>query len=183
MMVIVMDKKLVTSLAFKNIGDKIYLIGESVNYINSSEYVYSYHKIKNTPAPYFNLDTEFDVQNSIKELIKKGIISSAHDCADGGLFITLLESAMHKNFGFEIATDTSIRKDAFLFGEAQSRVLVSVSENNNTTFLEEIKKHSVKATLLGKVNSEDIIIDNKNYGKTQEFKQTYTNTLGNYFNN
>ncbi len=45
-------------------------------------------------------------------LIKKGVLTSAHDCADGGLFITLLESAMFKNLGFDVVTDSAIRKDA-----------------------------------------------------------------------
>jgi len=59
--------------------------------------------------------------------IKAGMISSAHDCADGGLFITLLESAMPNGLGFEISSDNKIRKDAFLFGESQSRVVISVA--------------------------------------------------------
>ncbi|MES2837291.1 MAG: phosphoribosylformylglycinamidine synthase subunit PurL [Bacteroidota bacterium] len=183
MMGIVMDKKLVTSLAFDKAGDKIYLLGESVNDINSSEYLYSFHKVKNTPAPHFDLDKEFELQNTVKELIKKGVLTSAHDCADGGLFITLLESAMFKNLGFDVATDLSIRKDAFLFGEAQSRVVVSVSSSNEAAFLEEAKKHNTKVSLLGTVNGGDIVIDNKNYGKVDEFKKPFDNTLASYFNN
>jgi phosphoribosylformylglycinamidine (FGAM) synthase-like enzyme len=63
----------------------------------------------------------------VKQLIKHKVIQSAHDVSDGGLYITLVESAMPNGLGFEIETDDAIRKDAFLFGEAQGRVVVSVS--------------------------------------------------------
>ena len=117
---IVEDKALQTTLDFKNEGDTIYLIGESKNDISSSEYLYSYCKVKNSPAPYFNLDTEYNVQQAVKSIIKYKLINSAHDISDGGLFMTLLESAMVNDLGFEINSEVSIRKDAFLFGEAQA---------------------------------------------------------------
>ena len=70
-------------------------------------------------------------------LIKEGLIASAHDVSEGGLFITLLESAFHRNLGFDVvASDYSIRKDGYWFGEAQSRVVVSVSKENVAAFKE-----------------------------------------------
>ncbi|HNP99073.1 MAG TPA: phosphoribosylformylglycinamidine synthase subunit PurL, partial [Bacteroidia bacterium] len=106
------DKSLRMSLNFKNAGDSIFLIGESVNDISSSEYLYSFHGVKQSPAPHFDLDTEFKVQQVVKNLIRKGLIESAHDVSDGGLFITLAESAMPGNFGFAIETDFDCRADA-----------------------------------------------------------------------
>jgi len=88
------DKLNQTTLDFKNEGDLIYLVGESKNDISSSEYLYSYHKINNTPAPFFDLETEHLIQASISKLIKLKLINSAHDVSDGGLFINLLESSM-----------------------------------------------------------------------------------------
>ena len=129
---IVEDKAHKTTLDFKNEGDTIYLIGESKNDISSSEYLYSFHKIKNTPAPFFDLETEYKVQQIVTALIRSKAINSAHDLSDGGLFMTLLESSMVNNLGFEISSDSSVRKDAFLFGEAQSRVVVSVSAGSNS---------------------------------------------------
>src|SRR3954469_9145507 len=78
---------------FKQPGDLIYLVGESVNDIASSQYLASYHKIAASPAPYFDLEKEYDMHQVVKELIKHKIVQSAHDVADGGLFITLVESA------------------------------------------------------------------------------------------
>ena len=72
------------------------MIGKSENCINSSEYLYNYHGVKASPAPSFDLDNEFEVQDAVKNLISNKLINAAHDCADGGLFVALLEMAMQK---------------------------------------------------------------------------------------
>jgi phosphoribosylformylglycinamidine synthase len=179
---ILADKNAQTTLDFKNEGDVIYLIGESKNDISSSEYLYSYHKVKNTPAPFFDLDTEYKIQACITALIKNKSILSAHDVSDGGVFMNLLESAMVNNLGFEITTDTSVRKDAFLFGEAQSRVIVSVSANNSSSIETELKKQNVAFTKLGVVKGKAVVIDNTNYGLISEYKHSFDTSIEGYMN-
>ncbi|HMT30961.1 MAG TPA: AIR synthase-related protein, partial [Bacteroidia bacterium] len=140
------DKTKMMTLNYKQNGDVIFLIGKSVDDISSSEYVFSYHKVKYSPAPYFNLDEEFAVQELVRKLISNKLINSAHDVSDGGLFITLLESAMAGNMGFSIETDVEIRKDAFLFGEAQGRVVVTVSQDQVDEFIEQLASSDVEFT-------------------------------------
>ena len=176
------DKLNQTTLDFKNEGDLIYLVGESKNDISSSEYLYSYHKIKNTPAPFFDLETEHLIQASISKLIKLKLINSAHDVSDGGLFINLLESSMVNNLGFEIKSDVSIRKDAFLFGESQSRVVVSLSEHQLHSFEAELKKQGAKYSKLGQVKGKNILIDGENFGTIIEFKEGFETSLEKYLN-
>jgi phosphoribosylformylglycinamidine synthase subunit PurL len=176
------DKSLQTTLNFKNEGDVIYLIGESKNDISSSEYVYSFHKIKNTPAPHFDLDAEFTVQNAVKKTIKSHLINSAHDVSDGGLFLTLLESAMVNNLGFEISSHSSIRKDAFLFGESQSRVVVSVSSSKTKELEALLSSQKVSFTKLGTVKGINIVIDGENFGSVSEFKTPYETSIESYLN-
>lgn len=176
------DKLNQTTLDFKNEGDLIYLVGESKNDISSSEYLYSYHKINNTPAPFFDLETEHLIQASITKLIKLKLINSAHDVSDGGLFINLLESSMVNNLGFEINSDVSIRKDAFLFGESQSRVVVSISEHQLNSFEAELKKQGAKYSKLGQVKGKNIVIDSENFGTIIEFKKGFDTSLEKYLN-
>ncbi|HYG37112.1 MAG TPA: phosphoribosylformylglycinamidine synthase subunit PurL [Cytophagales bacterium] len=176
------DKKTQTALGFKNQGDTIYLIGESKNCINSSEYLYSYVGIKGSPAPTFDLDEEYKLQESIKALIKAKAIESAHDVADGGLFITLAESAMVNKFGFEITSDNSVRKDAFLFGESQSRVVVSVKDEKRNDFLNSIKNSGLSVSELGKVTTGGFVVDGENLLTTEEATDLYNNSLGKYLN-
>ncbi len=179
---ILADKNTQTTLDFKNEGDVIYLIGESKNDISSSEYLYSYHKVKNTPAPFFDLDIEFKIQACITSLIKNKSIVSAHDVSDGGVFMNLLESAMVNNLGFEITTEASVRKDAFLFGEAQSRVIVSVSADNSSAIETELKKQNIEFTKLGVVKGKAVVVDNTNYGLISEYKHSFDTSIEGYMN-
>ena len=178
MLGVMKDKSNRMTLNFKNEGDSIYLIGSSKNCISSSEYLYSYHKIKNTPAPFFNLDEEYEVQKAVKSLITNKVIQSAHDCADGGLFITLLESAMPNGLGFDISSDEEVRKDAFLFGEAQSRVIVSVKKSDEDKFIDLMMASKAEFEYLGDVKGKEMIIDDQSFGTVAEAKQVFDTALG-----
>ena len=165
------------SLDFKTKGDLIFLIGETVNDIASSEYLVSYHKIQESPAPYFKLDKEFDLQETVKGLIDGRRINAAHDCADGGLYITLTEMAMVNDLGFDIVTDAEVREDAFLFGESQSRVVVGVNEDQEDDFLEFMMAQKVPYTLLGHVTKGKMCVDDVQFGFVNEIKEIYDNAL------
>ena len=89
------------TMNFKNEEDIIFLIGKSTNDINSSEYLHKIKGIEFSPAPAFDLDEEFNLQQTIRELIKLRVVESAHDVSEGGLFITLLESCFQENLGFD----------------------------------------------------------------------------------
>lgn len=171
------DLSTITTSDFKQPGDLIYLVGESVNDIASSQYLASFHKISASPAPYFDLDKEYDLHQVIKQLIKSQLIQSAHDVSDGGLFITLVESAMPNGFGFDITSDNSIRKDAFLFGEAQGRVVVSVSSENQERFIELLATSEVEFSLLGEVSDGYLTIDEESFGHITDAKLVYDNVL------
>jgi phosphoribosylformylglycinamidine synthase subunit PurL len=178
MLGILKDKNNRMTLNFKNAGDSIYMIGSSKDDIASSEYLYSYHKVKNSPAPAFDLDEEYDVQQAVKTLILEKVIQSAHDCADGGLFIALLESAMPNGLGFDISCDESIRRDAFLFGEAQSRVIVSVKKEDEDRFIDVMMESNAEFTYLGDVTKSEMTIDEESFGTSAEAKKTFDNALG-----
>ncbi len=177
MLGIVEDKKHITSLAFKGKSDLIYMIGKSTNDISSSEYLASYHGVKESSAPKFDLDAEYDLQQTIIKLIRAGVIESAHDVADGGLFTTLLESSFTNNLGFEIVSSSEVREDAFLFGESPSRVVVSVTETGEDAFLDVLKDCKTPFILLGHVTKGRITVDDTNFGKIDEYKKIYNNSL------
>jgi len=183
MMGVVKDKSRITTLAFQEENHLIYLIGESQEDIASSEYLYAYHKHTNSPAPHFDLEEEFKLQELIKQTIKDGLIQSAHDCADGGLFITLMESALTNEIGFNISCRKDIRKDAYLFGESQSRVIVSVAEENEEALLSMIEKHSIAFEILGKTGGKEMMVDGESFGEIHQAKMEYQNALEAYLNN
>lgn len=163
------------TLNFKNAGDLIYLVGKSENCISSSEYLYSYHDIAASPAPKFDLDYEYDFQQVIAKVIDQQLVESCHDLADGGLFIALAESAMSANLGFSVQASWSVRKDAFLFGENQSRAIVSVKPENELKFKELAGKD---ITYLGKVTEAGTFeVDGDTLISLEEAKDLYLNSL------
>lgn len=176
----VLDKKNKTTLNFKQEGDLIYLIGEMRDDIACSEYLYSFHKVKLSPAPFFDIEEEFKIQKTVSAIIKKNLIRSAHDCSDGGLFIALAESSIFSGKGFDISTDDSIRTDAFLFGEAQSRVVVTVRPGDEDKFLHEMMARDVDFCFLGAVMGDEMIIDEETFFKVDEAKQIYDTSLENH---
>lgn len=164
-------------LAFQKADDLIYLIGESRNDINSSQYLVSLHHVKNSPAPYFNMDEELDMQHAVLNLIENGLLVSAHDVSDGGLFTTLAESAFVNKLGFKITSDDSVRNDAFLFGESQGRVVVSVAPEKEEEFVEFLALTDVPFSLIGSVTSSAILVDEEPWGLIEEFEKGYQNSL------
>ncbi|HOP03908.1 MAG TPA: phosphoribosylformylglycinamidine synthase subunit PurL [Tenuifilaceae bacterium] len=166
-----------TTLAFKEKGHMIYLIGRSHNDISSSEYLYSYHGIKASPAPFFDLEEEYRIQKAVMDLIQMNLLQSANDVSDGGLFVSLFESAMLRNLGFDITTDAEIRTDAFLFGEAQGRVVVTVSPSRETHFIDYMMENKIPFTALGHVTKSEIRVDDVSYGFISDMKRVYDSSI------
>jgi phosphoribosylformylglycinamidine synthase subunit PurL len=167
------------TMDFKQPGDTIYLIGVSRDDINSSEYLHKIHGIEFSPAPYFDLEEEFTLQRTIEKLIKEKLVVSAHDVSEGGLFVTLTESGFNNNLGYSISTSKTIRKDGYLFGEAQSRVVVSVAGENVAAFETLLTTSSAVFEKLGVVTESEITIDRENWGTITGWKTKYDNAIGN----
>ncbi len=177
MLGILPDKKFQMTMDFKKENDKIYLIGTSRNDINCSEYLYAWHKVKLSPPPYFDIDEEQKIQHAVLSLIHLKLINSAHDVSDGGLFITLFESAIHQNLGFNITSNKETRMDAFLFGESQSRVVVTVSPVEEKKFIETMNKSGVQFSLLGEVKGKEMIVSDLSFGLVEDAKKIYENVI------
>ena len=170
------DKKM--TLDFKEKGDLIYLVGNYSDDMGSSEYLASIQGVKLSPVPRFDLDEEFKMQQTIKELIAQNLINAAHDVSDGGLFVTLVEMGFPRGLGFDIETDMDIRTDAFLFGEGQGRVVITLPEDKRDAFSEYKKSSDTNIILLGHVTKGKMQIDLQPFGFIDEARDIYMNALG-----
>lgn len=170
-------KSHVMTLNFKEKGDLIYQLGTSREDVSSSQYLVYHHGITESPAPSFSLEEEFALQEQVKMLIRQGVLRSAHDVSEGGLFVALMESSMAGNLGFDITTDAEIRTDAFLFGESQSRVVVTVAPDQEEAFIDLMMLNGVEFDLLGHVTKGSIRIDDEEWGHVSEYKDRYDNAL------
>lgn len=174
---LVNDKEKMMTLDFKQKGDLIFVIGECKEDIASSEYLTSYHKITASPAPHFDLEKEYAMQDTVKRLIQAGLVNAVHDVADGGLYVSLVEMSMPRGLGFDIEADGEIRLDAYLFGESQGRVIVTVSEETEDEFIEFMVSSEVPSTLLGHVTKGKLVVDGEHFGFIDEAKKLFDNAL------
>ncbi len=166
------------TLDFKAEGDVIFLVGKSTDDLGSSEYLHKLHSVEFSPAPHFDLEEEFVLQQTIASLIKQKVIASAHDVSEGGLFTTLLESSFNNNLGFDVvASDSNIRKDAFWFGESQSRVVVTVKEEKVAAFKKVLDNHPYAE--LGVVTNGSVEVDGMEWGTVLSWKEKYDTAIEN----
>ncbi len=166
------------TLDFKEEGDLIYLLGVATNDINSSQYLHKICGIEFSPAPYFELDEEYCLQRMVENLIKEKLINSAHDVSEGGLFITLCESGFNNELGFSVITNAVVRKDAFLFGEGQSRVVVSVALDK--VKLVESLLNNFPFEKIGVITSGELVIDGDFWGTIDWWQEKYDTAIENY---
>ena len=150
---------------FKNDGDVLILLGNNSEEIGQSEYLREIHyKIRGVP-PHLDLVLEKKVQDLCLYGIKQGIIKSAHDTSEGGLTIALAECCMRSedkgNVGASIDLSDDIRPDALLFGETQSRIIITVTPENVKALEDAAKTMNTPVKVIGKVGGERLVIRHK----------------------
>jgi phosphoribosylformylglycinamidine synthase len=118
----------ITTQWFDTERDVIFLLGENKEELGASEYLHTiYHQTKGD-VPELDLEAESELQSALLAAITSGLVVSAHDCADGGLGVALAECCMsnrEKQLGAQINLGDNLRLDCLLFGETQSRVVIS----------------------------------------------------------
>jgi phosphoribosylformylglycinamidine (FGAM) synthase-like enzyme len=158
------DKEKTVTHSFKKKGNNIFMIGQSYDDVNSSEYLEFYHEISESALPVFDIDVEVGLHAVMKRLISEGLVSSANPVGKGGLFFSLLRAGLPSGFGFDITTDAEIRNDAFLFGEAMGRIVVGVDLSKVDEFVDLMSSLKVPFFALGHVTKGEIRIDDDSFG-------------------
>ena len=121
--------------SFKDAGDVVFLLGESLEELGGSEYLKVAHGMVAGRPPALDLELEHDVQEAIREAIGAGIIKSAHDCSEGGIAVTLAECCISGRIGADIHLHDGLQPTASLFGETQSRIVATVADTNAEEFV------------------------------------------------
>ncbi|MCE5300980.1 MAG: phosphoribosylformylglycinamidine synthase subunit PurL [Spirochaetia bacterium] len=149
---------------FKEQGDVIFLVGETKNEIGASEYLKVVRGEIAGPVPDINMKTEAAVQKIVRKGIKAGLIKSAHDISKGGLAVALAEccitGTLHgdRAIGALVELQSDIRPDALLFGETQSRIIVTCGKDNARVFRKMAAKDKVVLSEIGKVGGNRLIV-------------------------
>lgn len=174
------DPKQHMTLYFKTSGDIIYLLGKVTDSLGSSEYLHKVAGVDMSPAPYFNLEEEVLFQRALLHLVRNKVIRSAHDISEGGLIVTLLESAFPGNKGFSVSdTGSNVRKDAFWFGEGQGRAVVSVASGDARAMEDYLHQQGVPFMAIGTVTDGNIEVDGETWNRIQYWKNLYETSISN----
>jgi len=152
---------------YKDDGDVIILLGETKEELGGSEYLKLVHNKVAGQAPELDIKKEMAVQKTVYEAIQQGLIKSAHDCAEGGLAVALVESCVsdkNKPIGAQIDLSelegwSSDRRDALLFGESQSRIIITCDLNDAPTIIALAEQNKILYNTIGKVGGDKFTID------------------------
>ncbi len=167
------DKKQIMTLSLKEKGDLILEVGPACNDINASHYLTKWHGIRHSPAPYFDLEEEYETQQAILDLIEKELINAAHDVSDGGLFTTLAEMGIPRGLGFDIEMPGSVRPDIFLFGESQGRIVITLKEDREEETRRLLDQKGIPFRALGHVTRGKMIAGGHHLGFIDEARSSY----------
>ncbi len=164
MLGIVEDLDHITTMEFKANGDEIYLLGKTKNEIGASEYLSQIHGQIRGEIPSLDLNYEKKLHNTVLEMIKTGLVKSAHDCTEGGLAVALAECCIgnrEKMIGARIEYMVDgIRTDALLFGESASRIIVSVPAGNSAKITGIAGQYGIACGLIGTTGGDSLVINN-----------------------
>ncbi len=154
------DMKHATTQWFKDQGDVIVLLGQAKEELGASEYLKVIHNLVKGNAPDLNLKQEKKIQDAALEMIRKGLVKSGHDCADGGVAVTLAECCISSPdlVGADIKLEANMRPDALLFGESQSRIVITTQEKDLPVLKNLASQHRIPLTEIGRVGGEKLRI-------------------------
>jgi phosphoribosylformylglycinamidine synthase II len=148
---------------FRNDGDVIVLLGKTRDDLGGSEYLKVLHHREQGSPPFLNPETEKAVQDFVLKVIQEGLVQSAHDCSDGGLAVALAEccvSAPSEKRGAVVKLSLdSLRRDALLFGESQSRIILSANPHAAESILTRAQDAGIPAGKIGVVGGQRFIIE------------------------
>ena len=180
-MVGILDKveRLVTPW-FKSSGDVVVMLGRTREELGGSEYLQWLHGLTRGTPPWIDLKMEQAVQRCCLEAIDHGILRSAHDISDGGLAVALAECCIggpEKPLGVRVQTHEMIRADALLFSESQSRIIVSLKEEDMGRLQEIGTRHNVPVQQIGVVGGTRFSIQPLVQLPVEELKSIWSNGL------
>ncbi len=179
---LVEDLKHITTSFFKDEGDVIYLLGEDKEELGGSEYAKVIHDKVAGESPSIDLELEKKLQDTLLNLIRRGLIKSAHDISEGGIVSALAECCIinqEKQIGCEVEVLIKYRKDFSLFSESQSRIIISTSSSRSLELETELKLSGVIFTKLGKVGGSSLKLKNLFDVSVNQISDIYYNTIPN----
>jgi phosphoribosylformylglycinamidine synthase II len=168
---------------FKDPGDVVILLGDTIGHIGGSEYLHLINGMTAGEAPPIDLEAELRLQRALLQLITKRLVKSAHDLSDGGLAVALAESCLlgsPKPVGATINLSGNTRLDRMLFGEDQSRMLITASKSNLSNVVSVTAASRVPSYVIGHTGGADLTINRDLHLPLHELAHAYSHSIANF---
>jgi phosphoribosylformylglycinamidine synthase len=153
----------ITTQFFKAVGDAIILVGEIGNEMGGSRFLKVCHGRKAGIPPRLDIEKEMAVQDAVRDLIRGGLVRSAHDCSEGGLAVAIGESCFNPEgllaAQIEIADASHSEAATVLFNESQSRIVISCAPSDAEKIMARLKSKNVPHRKLGEVSRDTLKIN------------------------
>jgi phosphoribosylformylglycinamidine synthase II len=159
------DERHITTQWFKKAGDAIILVGEIGDELGGSRFLKVCHDRKEGPPPHVDLAYEIKIQNAVRDLIRQGLVKSAHDCSEGGLAVALAECCFDPSglSGAEVDLGPhDLRIDQVLFNESQSRIIISITPKNLEKTMSLLQERGLPHRQLGIVDGDELRVRTNN---------------------
>lgn len=155
---LVQDFDHVTTQGFKQEGDIVLLLGETKAELGGSEFQYVIHGVTEGRPPAIDLEAERRLQQAVLQVIRQGLVRSAHDLSEGGIAVAVAESAISGGRGVKVDVATDLRADIALFSESQSRILLSCAPENQAALEKAFAEAGVPCAVIGTVQGTSVEI-------------------------
>lgn len=174
------------TMAFQEPGDQVILLGRFNPVLGGSEYLSLVHGVEAGTIPELDLDLEKRLQECCRNLVRGGLVSSAHDCAEGGLAVALAESCITGGLGSTLQLPLEGRLDTLLFGEVQSCIVVSCRPAKLEQVVKEAEELGVDALVLGTTGGDQLLIQDQDGQvliniEVEEMDKKWRGSIATYF--
>jgi phosphoribosylformylglycinamidine synthase len=145
---------------FKASGQRIALLGPDAVSLGGSEYLWALHgRLAGRLAP-LDLEMERRVQAAVRAAVAAGLITAAHDCAEGGVAVALAESALTGTtpVGCDVSVPAAARPDLALFGEGPSRVVMTVEPTRVREFEALMAESAIPWRWIGVTGGKRVVV-------------------------
>jgi phosphoribosylformylglycinamidine synthase len=149
------------TMAFKDAGDVIVLLGETEAELGGSEYLSTVHGVIAGAPPAIVIEDELEIHRALLEAIDMGLVKSAHDCSEGGVAVALAESAIGGGVGASVALDDDLAPVFSLFSETQGRIVLTCSEDFADALTDLFVSRNVPFSVIGEVVGDRLTIEDK----------------------
>ncbi len=180
MLGVIDDLSRITRSAFRNAGDAVVLLGNWREEVGGSEYLAAVHEKVAGDCPQLDLDEELAVQRVCSQAIGHQLLTSAHDLSDGGLAVALAECCIgdrENMIGANVSLPQGRRTDFMLFGESQSRILVSLPQDHVDDLRYLCEENEVRMQVLGEVGGDALEIEGLLRCTLADLEQAYYHSL------